>query len=205
MVEKNPNGIKPYYRTLPDGTEARCGVRLERSCVPPEIITEIIVSEGDKPGTIIALFVNGDIDFHESPYKDLGRSPKEKEQSLQALAKMAVEWCDTIIILHSASLDDNNKLPALNPKKYSVSFGEDTITETFMAQQLSEEELERLLEQLAEDRGPKMITIQNDWGSTTVGDIDPAMDEELTEAAKRSDWIIIDHHVFSKRNRLSDA
>lgn len=202
MAEKNPNGINNYYRTLPDGTEARCGVRLKLSCVPPETTTKIIVNECYKPGTIIVLFVNGDKNPYKNFYEDLGRLPKEKEQSLQALAKMAVEWCDTIIMLHSASLDDNNKPPALNPKTYSVQFGEDSITETFKTQELSEKELERLLEQLAEDRGSKMITIQNDWGSTTVGSIDPTMDDELIETAKRSDRIIIDHHVLSQKKSL---
>lgn len=200
MIERKQSGVTTYYRTLANGEEASCGVSLEPRRISSKTAIKVIMDEGDKPGTKITLLVNTQEGqkSYEYFYEDLGKSPEERKQYFQVLVSTSVDWFDKIIVFHPASSNDNNEPsafnpPALNPGKYSLKIGKDSIIETFMTQQLSEEELERLLEKQAEDMGTKTITVQNDWGNVIVGDIDPTTDDELIETVRRSDRIIIEH------------
>ena len=135
-----------------------------------------------------------------------GLSQEKRNDFLSDLAEQIAQSMKVLLIETGEEkfIPIDNQLPALNPEKYLLEIGKDSISEAFMTQQLSEEELEGLLKKLDKDRGPKTITVQNGWNSISVFRIDPTADEELIETARRSDWIIIDHDIFSRREYLND-
>lgn len=95
---ENPTGLSYYFRTLPDGSEQSCGIRIELEQAPPKEVYRIITSQNTGP-VQIALVFNGDQPPVEYSHEDLGDSPKERQQVLEGVAKMATQWGNTVIIM----------------------------------------------------------------------------------------------------------
>lgn len=200
MIERDQAGIAPYYKELPNGGEAPCGMRIDLSRVSREEAFEVIISEGTKPGAKIIEFVDSDPQPHELNYEGLGKTPKERKRFFRKSVEQGIECLEKVIILHPPSPDDNAKTEISKPEKYFFLPEEEGITEIFATQKLSKEEIERLLEKLFEDAGHKTITILNRWDNgLPVYSIDPA-DEELIDLLKRSDVVIVQHDVIQDRS-----
>lgn len=91
-------GISRYFRTLPDGTEESCGIRLDLTKVSPKIAAATMKSRGDKPISV-TIILNGNqppVDFLNA---DLGGSLKQREGVLDGIAQMAREWGNVLIIM----------------------------------------------------------------------------------------------------------
>lgn len=125
--------------------------------------------------------------------------PQEEKETKMGYLLNLMRYAKLITVREICTVD-NQLQYALNPSKYSLTIKGDNIVETFQTEQLSEEELKRLLKKQAEDTSPKKITLINEFSNISVFEIDPNTDEELIEEARRADTIIIEHNVFAQTN-----
>lgn len=94
-IFERSNGVTPYYRTLPNGGETPCGVRLDINQTPSDIVGEMIRALKGKIS--LTLIFDKESPFSYTP-EDLGKSP-HREKILNEIAEAARAWCNAIIIM----------------------------------------------------------------------------------------------------------
>lgn len=102
MANKEASGFSFYFRTLPNGDEEPCGVRLNLAKVQPKTVLEAIMGQVNKCINV-ALILNGDQPPLEYLDEDLGISTGEREKMLQGVAVMAGQWATTLIIMRKGN------------------------------------------------------------------------------------------------------
>lgn len=107
MANKEASGFSLYYRTLPDGTEEPCGIRLNLAETQPETVSEAVIGQRDKCVNV-ALILNGDQPPLEYSNEDLGRTPNTRREVLNGVAQMANQWGKILIIMGKDTARNEN-------------------------------------------------------------------------------------------------